>query len=83
MHKAFRQLRYPTSPTDAILTQPGTLGERRPEQRHAGTCRDLTVLLCAQLPQGRRPRRAGFAGYFTGGFFDDHWVVEVWHDDRS
>jgi hypothetical protein len=22
--------------------------------------------------------RAGFAGYFTDGFFDDHWVVEVW-----
>jgi hypothetical protein len=25
--------------------------------------------------------RAGFAGYFADGFFDDHWVVEVWTDD--
>jgi hypothetical protein len=35
--------------------------------------------------RGRHPGpcRAGFAGYFTNGFFDDHWVVEVWNDQRG
>ncbi|MCU7724827.1 transglutaminase domain-containing protein [Actinoplanes sp. KI2] len=69
----------------AILAQLGTLDERRPEDRFAGTCRDFAVLLCAMLRETGIPARAraGFAGYFTGGFFDDHWVTEVWHDDRG
>jgi transglutaminase-like putative cysteine protease len=70
---------------EAILTQLGTLDERRPEQRFAGTCRDFAVLLCALLREAGVPARprAGFAGYFTDGFFDDHWVVEVSDDDRG
>jgi hypothetical protein len=69
--------------TEAILDYLVTLGERRPEDRFAGTCRDFTVLLCAMLRDVGVPARAraGFAGYFTDGFFDDHWVVEVWDDD--
>jgi hypothetical protein len=71
----------------AILSWLGTLDERRPEDRFAGTCRDFTVLLCAMLREAGVPARAraGFAGYFTDadGFFDDHWVVEVWDDDRG
>jgi Transglutaminase-like superfamily len=68
-----------------ILTNLGTLDERRPEDRFAGTCRDFAVLLCAMLRHAGIPARAraGFAGYFTDGFFDDHWVVEVWDDDRG
>jgi hypothetical protein len=27
--------------------------------------------------------QAGFAGYFTDSFFDDHEIVEVWADDRG
>jgi hypothetical protein len=70
---------------EAILAYLGTLDERRPEDRFAGTCRDFTVLLCAMLREAGVPARAraGFAGYFTDGFFDDHWVVEVWDDDRG
>jgi hypothetical protein len=70
---------------DAILTQLGSLGEHDPEQRFAGTCRDFAVLLCALLRESGVPARAraGFAGYFTDGFFDDHWVTEVWHDERG
>jgi len=70
---------------EAILTHLGTLDERRPEDRFAGTCRDFTVLLCAMLREAGVPARAraGFAGYFTAGFFDDHWVVEVWNDDHG
>lgn len=70
---------------EAILTYLGTLDERRPEDRFAGTCRDFTVLLCAMLREVGIPARAraGFAGYFTDGFFDDHWVAEVWDDNRG
>jgi hypothetical protein len=70
---------------EAILKYLSTLAERRPEDRFAGTCRDFTVLLCAMLRDAGAPARAraGFAGYFTDGFFDDHWVVEVWDDDRG
>jgi hypothetical protein len=69
----------------AVLYYLGTLDERRPEDRFAGTCRDFTVLLCAMLREVGIPARAraGFAGYFTDGFFDDHWVVAVWNDDRG
>jgi Transglutaminase-like superfamily len=70
---------------EAILDYLGTLDERRPEDRFAGTCRDFTVMLCAMVREAGIPARgrAGFAGYFTNGFFDDHWVVEVWDDDRG
>jgi hypothetical protein len=40
----------------AILDYLGTLDERRPEERFAGSCRDFTMLLCAML------RKAGRAG---------------------
>jgi hypothetical protein len=70
---------------EAILNHFDTLDERRPEDRFAGTCRDFAVLLCAMLREAGIPARAraGFAGYFTEGFFDDHWVVEVHDDDRG
>jgi hypothetical protein len=68
----------------AILDRLGTLTDRPPEDRFAGTCRDFTVLLCGMLREAGIPARArcGFAGYFAEGFFDDHWVAEVW-DDRA
>jgi hypothetical protein len=74
-----------TRHVEAILTRLGTLDDRRPEQRFAGTCRDFAVLLCALLREAGIPARAraGFAGYFADGVLDDHWVVEVWHDDRG
>lgn len=64
----------------AILDRLGSLSPREPEDRFAGTCRDFAVLLCAMLRQAGTPARtrAGFAGYFADGFFDDHWVTEVW-----
>lgn len=76
-----------TRHVEAILTRLGTLEERAPEQRFAGTCRDFAVMLCALLRENGVPARAraGFAGYFTdaAGFFDDHWVTEVWSDERG
>lgn len=66
--------------TRAVLGYLGDLRERPAPQRFAGTCRDFSVLLCALLREVGIPARlrAGFAGYFTAGFFDDHWVVEHW-----
>lgn len=74
-----------TRHVEAILGFLGTLDERRAEDRFAGVCRDFTVVLCAMLRQAGVPARAraGFAGYFSGGFFDDHWIVEVWDDNRG
>jgi hypothetical protein len=70
---------------EAILGRLGTLDERRPEDRFAGTCRDFTVFLCAMLRSAGVPARAraGYAGYFADDFFDDHWVAEVWDDDHG
>jgi hypothetical protein len=70
---------------EAILAHLGTLDERPPAERFAGTCRDFTVLLCAMLREAGVPARAraGFAGYFTDGFFDDHWTVEWWSDGHG
>jgi hypothetical protein len=68
--------------TRAILAYVGDLRERPAPQRFAGTCRDFSILLCALLRETGVPARlrAGFAGYFTDDFFDDHWVVEHWSD---
>jgi Transglutaminase-like superfamily len=69
-----------TRTVSAMLDHLGSLQERPPDQRLAGTCRDFTVLLVSLLrTAGVLARaRAGFAGYFTEGFYDDHWVVETW-----
>lgn len=66
--------------TRAILGYLGDLRERPAPQRFAGTCRDFAILLCALVREVGVPARlrAGFAGYFTADFFDDHWVVEYW-----
>lgn len=66
--------------TRAILGHLGDLRARPASRRFAGTCRDFAILLCAFLREAGVPARlrAGFAGYFTAGFFDDHWVVEYW-----
>ncbi|MEV6634366.1 transglutaminase-like domain-containing protein [Actinoplanes sp. NPDC051470] len=67
----------------AILAHLGGLDPKPPSERLAGTCRDFAVLLVSMLRAQGRPARArvGFAGYFAEGWFDDHWVAEVWDDD--
>lgn len=51
-----------------------------PEQRTPGTCRDFALMLCSLLRErGVAARvRCGFATYFTGNPFEDHWVCEYW-----
>jgi hypothetical protein len=80
-----RRAEAETRTVAAMLAHLGSLDERPPPDRLAGTCRDFTVLLCALLRETGTPARAraGFAGYFTEGFHDDHWVVEAWHPTRG
>jgi len=63
----------------APLTTP-----RPPEQRVAANCRQFTALMVAALRARGVPARArcGFGGYFTPGFFEDHWVCEYWTGER-
>jgi len=58
---------------------------REPAARLAVNCRHFTVLMVAMLRAQGRPARArcGFGGYFTGGFFEDHWVAEYWHPGQD
>lgn len=57
---------------------------REPAARVAGNCRHFTVLTAAMLRAQGTPARArcGFGGYFTPGWFEDHWVCEYWHFGR-
>jgi Transglutaminase-like superfamily len=54
---------------------------REPRDRVATNCRGFTVLMVAMLRAHGTPARArcGFGGYFTEGWFEDHWVCEYWH----
>jgi hypothetical protein len=54
---------------------------REPGSRLAVNCRHFTVLMVTMLRAQGTPARArcGFGGYFTDGFFEDHWVCEYWH----
>lgn len=58
--------------------------ERPPADRIPGNCRHFTVLMVAMLRAQGTPARArcGFGGYFTSGFFEDHWVCEYWHREQ-
>ena len=57
---------------------------RPPADRLPGNCRHFTVLVVAMLRAQGTPARArcGFGGYFTSGFFEDHWVCEYWHREQ-
>ncbi len=58
--------------------------ERALPDRVLGTCRDYAVLMCAAMRQHGRPARVrcGFASYFEGWAWQDHWICEVWSGDR-
>jgi hypothetical protein len=58
---------------------------REPAARLPANCRHFTVLMVAMLRAQGTPARArcGFGGYFTDGFFEDHWVCEYWHTGQE
>jgi len=59
---------------------------RPPEKRLVGTCHHFTKLLLAMLRSKAIPVRArcGFGTYFNPGYYEDHWLCEVWNaeDER-
>lgn len=56
-----------------------------PERRTPGTCRDFALMLCSLLRErGVAARvRCGFASYFTGNPYEDHWVCEYWAEGEN
>jgi hypothetical protein len=58
---------------------------RAGECRALATCRDFALMLCAALRQHGVPARVrcGFATYFAGHPYHDHWVCEYWARDRQ
>jgi hypothetical protein len=51
---------------------------RAPMRRPLGTCRDFALLLCSALRHRAIPARVrcGFATYFAGQSYADHWICE-------
>ena len=58
---------------------------RPPERRLPATSRDYSLLLVALLRHQGIPARSrcGFATYFTPQRYEDHWLVEYWHDEEN
>jgi hypothetical protein len=56
------------------------IAHRAPTQRPFGTCRDFALLMCSALRHRAIPARVrcGFATYFAGRRYADHWICEYW-----
>ena len=69
-----------TLPASERLKLLGSLTSDRRERCSFGTCRDYAVMLASMLRHQSIPARirCGFASYFTGGPFEDHWICEYW-----
>ncbi len=61
------------------------MAHRAPAQRPFGTCRDFALLMCSALRHRAIPARVrcGFATYFAGRRFADHWICEYWIADEE
>ncbi len=80
VRRAASMLAYLAAQDDRLLTV-----ERPVEKRMLGNCRDFSVLLCTLLRHQGVPARArcGFGTYFTPGWYEDHWICEVWDADEG
>jgi len=81
------QIRHASKMIDRILeleAQPLSKA-RLPERRFVGNCRHFTVLLCSLLRARGIPARArcGFGLWFNPPNYEDHWVCEVWDEERG
>jgi hypothetical protein len=76
-----QRLRSITEADPRPLDSPRTYPMRSP-----GTCRDYALMLCGALRHRGVPARVrcGFAAYFSGGTWEDHWICEYHRasDDR-
>ncbi len=80
-----------TLPVEQRLAQlfaidPRPLTVARPDMsRVLAMCRDFSLMLCSVLRHQGVPARVrcGFATYFAGNSYDDHWVCEYWAVDAQ
>lgn len=58
---------------------------KEPKNRVVNTCRQFSMFLCSILRERGIPARCrcGFATYFSGGWFEDHWICEYWNKKES
>ncbi|HED37913.1 MAG TPA: hypothetical protein ENI76_06685 [Ignavibacteria bacterium] len=58
---------------------------RDPQKRVVAICKHFSMLLCSILREKGIPARSrcGFATYFQGGWFEDHWICEYWDTARK
>jgi len=58
---------------------------RNPKKRVVSICRIYSMLLCSILREKGISARArcGFATYFLGGWFEDHWICEYWNEKQK
>lgn len=69
-----------------LAVDPRPLGIARSNaSRVLATCRDFSLMLCSVLRHHGVPARirCGFATYFAGHPYDDHWVCEYWAPDAQ
>ena len=58
---------------------------REPKKRVVTICKHFAMLLCSMLREKGIPARTrcGFATYFQGGWFEDHWICEYWNNKQK
>lgn len=58
---------------------------REPKKRVVAICKHFSMLLCSILREKGIPARTrcGFATYFQGGWFEDHWICEYWNKKQK
>lgn len=82
--KEYIQARHMERILETIMSEDDSpLGVARPyERRFFGTCRDFSLFLTSVLRHKGIPARCrcGFGKYFTPGLYEDHWMVEYWHE---
>lgn len=52
-----------------------------PDKKTVGICRNFSMFLVSILRHSGVPARTrcGFATYFPGGVYEDHWIAEYWN----
>ncbi len=71
--------------TVVAIDKAGPFKHREPGERVIACCREFSTMLCGILRAKGIPARArcGFAPYLAEeGYFEDHWMCEVWDGTR-
>ena len=79
-HQADMQIRTVFEVLERITNKNNNSANRK----FAGVCRDFSLLAASSFRSHGIPARlrVGFADYFNEGFYDDHWLCEVYDGQR-